>query len=277
MNRLVILGLGYSGQAVAEAARTAGFAVTGTHRVASGNAIAFDAAGDAIAAATHLLATAGPDGGGDPVLARYAADIRAAPSLRWIGYLSSTVVYGNRDGGWVDEATPPAPTQARGVRRVEAEDAWRALASPSRGVDIFRLAGIYGPGRSAFDDLRAGRARRTIKPGHMFGRIHRDDIAAAVLGAMGRAAPGGVRVFNLSDDEPAESAAVMEEAARLLGMPPPPALAFTEAWEAMSPMARSFWAEDRKVSSVRTKAELGIAWRHPTYREGLRAILAAGG
>lgn len=274
MNRLMILGLGYSGQAVAAAARAAGFQVTGTHRVATADAIAFDAAGPAIAAATHLLATAGPEADGDPVLVRYGTEIRAASGLRWIGYLSSTVVYGNRDGEWVEETTPPAPTQSRGQRRVEAENAWRALAAGGPCVDLFRLAGIYGPGRSAFDDLRAGRARRTIKPGHMFGRIHRDDIGRAVVAAMTTPATGAARVFNLSDDEPAESAAVMEEAAHLLGVPPPPAMAFEDAWQAMSPMARSFWAENRKVSAAATKAALGIEWRYPTYREGLRAILA---
>jgi len=139
---------------------------------------------------------------------------------------------------------------------------------------VFRLAGIYGPGRSAFDDLRAGRARRIVNPGHAFGRIHRDDIAAAVLAALGQNPPPGVRVFNLVDDTPAESAEVLEEAARLLGVPPPVAIDFAEAVTAMSPMARSFWADNRTVSAAATRAALGIAWRYPSYREGLRAILA---
>ncbi|MDR3534369.1 MAG: SDR family oxidoreductase [Rhodopila sp.] len=272
MNRLLIFGLGYSGSAIADAARAAGFSVSGTTRGGGDGSLSFDAAEAAIHSATHLLTTAAPDASGDPVLARYKAAIAAAPGLRWIGYLSSTVVYGDRQGGWVDEDTPVAPSQARGQRRVEAEDAWTLFAG-TRAVDIFRLAGIYGPGRSAFDDLRTGRARRMIKPGHQFGRIHRDDIARAVVAAMRQDRPPGRRVLHLADDEPSESAAVVTEAASLLGVTPPPAVAFADALPAMSPMARSFWAENRKVASAKTKAALGIAWLYPTYREGLRAIL----
>ena len=272
--RLLIFGLGYCGSAVAGAARAAGFAVTGTTRAAAEPGIVpFDAAATAIVEATHMLSTAPPEAqGNDPVLARYADAIAAAPRLRWLGYLSSTVVYGDRGGGWVDEDTPPAPSQERGHRRLATETAWGAFAG-TRVVDIFRLAGIYGPGRSAFDDLRSGRARRIINPGHAFGRIHRDDIAAAVVAAMAQDRAPGPRVLNLSDDTPAESAAVTEEAARLLGVPPPPAVAFADARPAMSPMARSFWTENRKVASRKTQAMLGLAWRYPSFREGLRAIL----
>ncbi len=287
---LLICGVGYVGRAVAALAASAGFEVRGTVRSAAQagsppaadgrndapeaiRLVPFDAAEPAIARATHLLVTAAPDAGGDPVLARHAAAIRAAPRLRWIGYLSSTVVYGNRDGGWVTEDTPPAPSQARGHRRLAAENAWRGLADRA-ALDIFRLAGIYGPGRSAFDELRAGRARRMVRPGHRFGRIHRDDIARAVLAAMRQDRPPGARVLNLADDEPAESAAVVTEAAALLGVAPPPEIDFDTAWASMSPMARSFWVENRKVSAAATKAALGLAWRYPTYREGLRAILA---
>jgi nucleoside-diphosphate-sugar epimerase len=274
MVRLLIFGLGYSGAAVAGAARAAGFSVTGTTRdPAAPGTVAFDAAAPALATATHLLSTVPPGAMGDPVLARYADAIAHAPALRWIGYLSSTVVYGDRAGGWVDEDTPPAPSQDRGLRRLTAESAWTAFAD-RRAVEIFRLAGIYGPGRSAFDDLRAGRGRRVAKPGHAFGRIHRDDIAQAVLAAMQQSPAPGRRIFNLADDEPAESAAVVEEAARLLHLPPPPLLAYTELEPGMSPMARSFWAENRKVASRKTQAVLRLAWRYPSYREGLRAILA---
>ncbi len=274
---LLIFGLGYCGAAVAAAARARGDTVVGITRGAPAPpaTIGFEAAGPAIAAASHLLVTAAPDAAGDPVLARHGAAIAAAAragGLRWIGYLSSTVVYGNRDGGWVDEATPPAPSGPRGVRRREAEVAWAAVAGPV-ALDLVRLAGIYGPGRSAFDDLRAGRARRIAKPGHAFGRIHRDDIVRAVLAAIDR--PGhGVRVLNLADDTPAESAAVVAHAARLLGVPVPPAVPFAEAAASMSPMALSFWADNRKVASRATQAALGIAWRYPSYREGLDAILA---
>jgi nucleoside-diphosphate-sugar epimerase len=144
-------------------------------------------------------------------------------------------------------------------------------------VDLFRLAGIYGPGRSALDEVRSGRARRVVKPGHAFGRIHRDDIAGAVLAAMMQAPPPGVRVLNLADDEPAGSAAVIAEAASLLGLPPPPEVDFATAWEAMSPMARGFWSENRRVASAATQAALGYRWRCPSYREGLRAILVEEG
>lgn len=273
MNRLLIFGLGYSGAAIAGAAREAGFSVDGTTRGGAERSLAFEAADAAIASATHLLSTAGPNEAGDPVLTRYASAVAAAPGLRWVGYLSSTGVYGDRGGGWVDEETPAAPSAERGRRRLDAEDAWARFADRC-AVDIFRLAGIYGPGRSAFDDLRARRARRLDRPGHQFGRIHRDDIAQAVVAAMGQERPAGRRVLNLNDDEPAESAAVVAEAASLLGVPPPPVIAFETAWATMSPMARSFWAENRKVASAKTKAALGITWRYPSYREGLRAILA---
>ncbi|MGE0222774.1 MAG: SDR family oxidoreductase [Acetobacteraceae bacterium] len=270
---LLIFGLGYSGQAIARDASAAGFAITATSRTPTPGRIPFDGAASAIAAATHLLTTASPGPDGDPVLALYADAIRAAPRLRWIGYLSSTVVYGNRDGGWVDEDTPPAPTQERGHRRLAAEAAWSGFAGRVP-VDIFRLAGIYGPGRSAFDDLRAGRARRLVRPGQQFGRIHRDDIARAVAAAMLQDRPPGPRILNLSDDHPAESAAVVTEAAALLGVAPPPEIAYRDAEPAMSAMARSFWAENRKVASAKTRQALGLGWLYPSYREGLRAILA---
>jgi nucleoside-diphosphate-sugar epimerase len=274
MTSLLIFGLGYCGTAVADAARLAGFTVTGTSRSGASGCISFAHAAPALATATHLLVTVAPDSAGDPVLGRYAAEIEAAPALRWIGYLSSTVVYGDRGGGWVDEDTPPAPSQDRGWRRLAAEQAWSRFADRV-AVDLFRLAGIYGPGRSYFDDLRAGRARRMVKAGHRFGRIHRDDIAAAVLAAMHQDRPPGARVLNLADDEPAESAVVVAEAAALLGVPPPPEIDFAAALPGMSPMARSFWAENRQVASRKTQAALGLTWRYPSYREGLRAVLAA--
>jgi nucleoside-diphosphate-sugar epimerase len=276
---LLVFGLGYSGTAVARLARAAGHAVTGTMRTPAQDSrdvtvMAFGAAEPAIASATHLLSTVPPGEDGDPVLARYGVAITAAPALRWVGYLSTTGVYGDRAGGWVDETTEPAPSGPRGERRLAAESAWREAAQ-GRALDIFRVAGIYGPGRSPFDALRAGTARRITQPGHAFGRIHRDDIAAAVLAAIAQDRAPTARVLHLADDEPAESAAVTEEAARLLGLPVPEAIPLATAWPTMSPMARSFWAENRKVASARTQAALGLRWRHPTYREGLRAILAA--
>ena len=273
---LVVFGLGYTGTALAAQAAASGVRTTvvtrqtGASPPAGVTLASFD--DPPWATATHLVATAAPGDAGDPVLARHAAAIAAAPALRWIGYMSTTGVYGNRDGGWVDETTAPAPSSARGSRRVEAEQAWTRVR-PDAGVDLLRLAGIYGPGRSVFDDLRAGRARRVDKPGHQFGRIHRDDIAGALLAAVQQDRPAGPRVLNGSDNEPAASADVIAEAARLLGMDPPPLIPYAEAEPGMSPMARSFWADDRKVRSETTQRSLGRPWLYPTYREGLKAIL----
>jgi nucleoside-diphosphate-sugar epimerase len=269
---LVVFGVGYSGTAILREAAASGLRATGVSRSPTGDAVAFYDAGRLIAAATHLIATAPPGEDGDPVLARYSAEIAASPSLRWLGYMSTTGVYGDRRGAWVDEATEPAPGSDRARRRVAAEAAWRA-AGEGRAVDLFRLAGIYGPGRSAVDDLLGGRTRSIRKPGHAFGRIHRDDIAGAVLAAVGQDLSPGVRVLNLSDDEPAEQVDVLAAAARLLGRPPPSAVPFTEAAPGMSGMARSFWAENRKVSSRVTQDALGYRWRYPTYREGLEAVV----
>jgi nucleoside-diphosphate-sugar epimerase len=288
---LLIFGHGYTGRAIAQAAAEAGFAVTITSRTPNGEpgVIPFAEAAAAIAQATHIVATAAPGDAGDPVLAAYKADIAAAPNLAYIGYLSTTGVYGNRDGGWVDEDTPPAAQSPRAQRRVAAEAAWADFARPddaaasaaksesgrAKTIDIFRLAGIYGPGRSMFDDLREGTARRVVKPGHLFGRIHRDDIAQGVLKAMARGAPPGISIFNFSDDEPAASADVVVEAARLLGVPPPDPVAYADAAPRMTPMGLSFWVENRRVANAKTKAALGLTWRYPTYREGLAGILAA--
>jgi len=276
---LLIAGLGYSGVAIAAEALAKGFAVTGTARDPArakpppgATVVAFDAAGPAIRAATHLVVTAGPELAGDPVLAAHAEAIAAAPLLRWIGYISTTGVYGDRGGAWVDEATPPAPGQPRSQRRLAAEEAWRHAAG-GRALDLFRTGGIYGPGRGPFDEIRAGTARRVVKPGHAFSRIHVADIAQAVVVAALR--PDGVRVLHLVDDLPVDSASVTAEAAALLGLPPPAEMPFTTAAASMSPMGLSFWSENRKVSCAATRAALGLTWRYPTYREGLRAILAA--
>ena len=276
---LLVFGLGYTGRAVAALAVADGLRVTATSRDPAGLTpppgvalCLFDAASPALATATHVLSTAAPGEDGDPVLARFGAELAATPA-RWLGYLSTTGVYGDRAGGWVDESTPPAPGQDRSRRRLAAEQAWRRAAGPARALDLFRLAGIYGPGRSVLDDLRQGRARHVLRPGHRFGRIHLDDIAAAVLAAVRQPVPPGVRVFNLADDEPAESAQVVLEAARLLGVEPPPPTPFRDS--ALSPMARSFWAENRQVASHATQAALGLRWRYPSFREGLRAIQQA--
>lgn len=271
--RLLIFGLGYAGAAVARAAVAAGFAVAATRRrpdaadppPAGVTPIPFDAA--SLAGITHVLSTV-PPGPDDPVLARHGAAIAACASLRWVGYLSSTAVYGDRGGAWVDEASEPAPGSARARERLAAEGGWAALAGRV-AVDLFRVAVIYGPGRSALDRLRAGDAVRVIRPGHVFSRIHVDDLAGAVLAAI-RTAGAGQRVLHLADDLPAEPTALLDEAAALLGLPPPPALPFDEA--PMSPAAAAFWAEHRRVASARTQQALGYRWRYPDYRAGLRAI-----
>jgi nucleoside-diphosphate-sugar epimerase len=267
--RLLVFGAGYTGRAIHAAALAAGHDAVLVSRAPGPGMAAFGSVDASLAEA--LVATAPPDGGADPVLAAHGATL-ARGRLRHAIYLSTTGVYGDRGGAWVDEATEPRPMQPRSALRLAVERQWAALA-PEAGVDLCRAAGIYGPARSAIDELRAGRGRRIDKPGHVFSRIHRDDIARAVLAALARP-PAGVRVLHLADDEPAEPRAVTEEAARLLGSAPPPLLPFAQATAAMSPMALSFWAECRRVSSAATRAALGIGWSFPTYREGLRAILA---
>lgn len=220
-----------------------------------------------------LLSSVPPDAEGDPVLDMHEADIAAAASrLRWVGYLSTTGVYGDTGGAWVDESSPLNPSSERSARRVEAERRWRALGERSGiPVHVFRLPGIYGPGRSSIDALRAGRARRIDKPGQVFSRVHVADIARSLRASMAR--PNAGAVYNVCDDEPAPSSEVVAFAADLLGVEPPPLVPLAEA--GLSPMGRSFYADNRRVRNDRIKRELGVALLYPTYREGLRACLAA--
>lgn len=241
-------------------------------RAAGVEAILWDdaaAVDQAIVGAGHLLASLPPDAHGDPVLDRHAAALAAA-SPRWVGYLSTTGVYGDRAGGWVDEESAIDPATERGRRRAAAEAAWLAIGLP---VHLLRLAGIYGPGRSALDRVRDGRARRIVKPGQVFSRIHVADIAQVLAASIARPRPG--RAYNLADDMPAPPQDVIAFAADLLGAPPPPEVAFDEA--DLSPMARSFYAESKRVSNARIKSELGVQLLYPDYRAGLRAIHAASG
>ncbi|MGE4481630.1 SDR family oxidoreductase [Acidocella sp.] len=273
MRHLLIFGLGYSGRAIARTAQAAGWQVSATTRGEANpepgvTLIPFTRAQEALAAASHVISTAAPDETGDPVLRLYRHALIASANLGWLGYLSTTGVYGDAQGAWVDEDSQPTPGSERTRRRIAAEHGWASLGKP---LAIFRLAGIYGPGRSMLDDLRAGQGRHVLKPGHLFGRIHRDDIAQAVCAALDRKATG---IFNLVDDEPAAASDVVREAARLLGVAPPPPMPYEQAAKRMSPMALSFWAENRKVSARKTKSALGLVWRYPTYREGLAAILA---
>jgi nucleoside-diphosphate-sugar epimerase len=220
--------------------------------------------GDALKAASHLLISAAPSPDvGDPLLA--SMDL-SAYRFNWVGYLSTTGVYGNHDGAWVDEATPLTPSTRRGALRVAAESAWQATDLP---LHIFRLAGIYGPGRGPFSKVRNGTARRIIKAGQMFSRIHADDIAQVVAASIAQPRPGAV--YNLCDDDPAPPQDVLAYAAELLGLPLPPEVDFDSA--DMTPMARSFYAENKRVRNDLIKSELGVRLKYPSYREGLQSLL----
>jgi nucleoside-diphosphate-sugar epimerase len=229
--------------------------------------------GAAVARADALLVSIPPDELGDPALRHFGADIAAAPQLAWVGYLSTVGVYGDHGGAWVDEDTPPQPLGARSRRRLEAEAAWLDLGARSgKAVHVFRLAGIYGPGRNALVQLRAGTARRIVKPGQVFNRVHVDDIAAVLMASFGQPHPGAI--YNVADDEPSPPQEVVAYAAHLAGGEPPPEIPFGEA--RLGPMATSFWAECKRVSNRRIKDELGVALAYPTYREGLTALRNAG-
>lgn len=224
-----------------------------------------------LARATHILISIPPDLEGDAVLRHHGTDIAATSQLAWIGYLSSVGVYGDWQGQWVDEATPARPVSERGLRRLRAENAWRDFAAVSgKRLDIFRLAGIYGPGRSVIERLRAGTAARIIKSAQVFNRIHVEDIARVLMAAMGAARKGGL--FNVSDDEPAPPQDVVAFAAALLGLPIPAAIPFEAA--GLTHQAASFWAENKRVCNRRIKEDLGVELAYPTYREGLSALAA---
>ena len=286
--RLFVFGLGYSAQALARLVLDAGGTVAGTVRTAPGVPVRGGVAAElfatdrpladprqAFAGVTHLLSSIPPDADGDPAWRAHAREIAAARgTLQWIGYLSTTGVYGDRGGNWVDEATLPAPGSARSRQRLAAEAQWLLLG---REIDVpahvFRLPGIYGPGRSALDQVRSGNTRRIDKPGQYFSRIHVEDIAATVLASIQRPRAGAI--YNVADDEPAPNAEVIAEACRLLDVPIPAAVPYEVAAPAMSEMARSFWQENRRVRNERIKRELAVVLRYPTYREGLRGILAA--
>ncbi|BAI73362.1 NAD-dependent epimerase/dehydratase [Azospirillum sp. B510] len=286
--RLFVFGLGYSARVFAERLRAEGWRIAATCRgeekkaalEAEGiEAFLFDRgrpladARAALAGTTHLLVSVPPDGKGDPVLDQHARDLADLRTLDWAGYLSTTGVYGDTGGEWVGEAAWLKPTGERQKRRVEAERGWLNLYR-QYGVPmhLFRLAGIYGPGRSAIDSVRDGTARRVDKPGQVFCRIHVDDIANTLRASMDRPTLGAV--YNVADDLPSPSHEVVEYACRLLGVEPPPLVPFDQA--EMSPMAASFYADCRRVRNDRIKRQLGVTLTHPDYRAGLEAQLAAG-
>ena len=265
MPHLLILGMGYTASRLASRLQAEGWRVTGVRRAADAQALAFDdesAVRAAIAQASHILSSVPPEGEADPVLARYGALIAAAPAL-WTGYLSSTGVYGDTGGAWVDEASPTRSD--RRAARVEADLAWGALRADMRR---FRLPGIYGPGRSALDRVREGRAHRVALRDQVFSRVHVDDIVAGIIAAF----DGPAGIYNLADDLPCAQNRLIEAACDLLGVPHPPLLSLEEA--RLSPMARGFYAENRRVANGRAKRLLGWSPRYPTYREGLAACLA---
>jgi nucleoside-diphosphate-sugar epimerase len=283
--KLFCFGLGYSALALAEALLAEGWRVAGTCRAPDKQD---ELAGQGIeahlfergrplsepvfAGVTHVLQSIPPDEAGDPVLATQAEALARLPRLRWFGYLSTTGVYGDRGGDWVDEHSDLQPTGERGRRRVAAEVGWsRLLHAEGLPLHVFRLAGIYGPGRSALDSLRAGTARRVIKPGQVFSRIHVADIVQVLGASMAWPNPGAV--YNVCDDDPAPPWEVIEYAAELLGVAPPPTVPFEQAQ--LSDMARSFYDDNKRVRNERIKRELGVQLKYPSYRTGLRALLSS--
>lgn len=282
---LFVFGYGFCAQALAESLMRDGWTVSATcrnpekqaHLMEAGvDAHLFDrgrplgAAGiEALHRASHLLSSVPPDAEGDPVIDHHGADIRDGAPFDWIGYLSTTGVYGNHEGGLVDESFDLTPSGTRGQRRVDAERAWFGLGAAGP-VQTFRLAGIYGPGRNALETVRKGRARRVVKPGQVFSRIHRDDVVQILRASIAR--PNGGAAYNCCDDEPAPPQDVIAFACDLLGVEPPPEVPFEEA--DLSPMARSFYSDNKLVSNDRIKRELGVRLTWPEYRAALTALLA---
>jgi nucleoside-diphosphate-sugar epimerase len=282
---LFCFGLGYSAQRVARQLADEGWDVVATARtpMAAENIrqqgyqvcdLTDDAQHNVMSAlrgSTHLVVSAAPGEHGDPLLHHIAMPkVEGLEELRWIGYLSTVGVYGDSNGEWIDETSPLAATSLRGRRRIAAEEDWLSFAGRHETrLQIFRLAGIYGPGRSAIDKLRDGTAHRIVKPGQVFNRIHVDDIAQSVIaGIRGR---GSEQIYNVTDDEPGPPQDVVAHAAELLQMPPPPEVPFDEA--NLSPMAASFYSDNKRIRNDRLRQDLGVSLKFPTYRDGLRAIV----
>jgi len=286
--KLLILGLGYAAGFFAREALARGWEVTGTVRTSEKaerldrdgirmlvfeGLAASDALDEAVAEADAVLVSVQPGAAGDPALDSLSEKLAAAPKLRWIGYLSTIGVYGDHDGGWIDEATEPHRPDERSRVRLAIEQDWLALGARSgKAVQIFRLGGIYGPGRNPLVKLRQGKATRLIKPGQVFNRSHVDDIAGVLMASLARLRPGAI--YNVVDDEPAPPQDVVSFAAEIAGIAPPPDIPFDP--ERLSPMAASFYSENRRVSNALLKLELGYAFRYPSYREALPVLLAGG-
>jgi nucleoside-diphosphate-sugar epimerase len=280
VNHLLCFGFGFSARAFVAQLGKRDWKVSATSRDAQGIAginaqgfygLPFDSTLQIAPDVTHLLISAPPGEKGDPVLELFRAQLQQlSKNLKWVGYLSTTGVYGDRGGEWVDENSPLEPTTARGQRRLEAELGWLKLYREyGLPVHVFRLAGIYGPGRNQLLNVRDGSAKRIIKPGQIFSRIHVEDIAGVLAASIEKPNPG--RAYNVCDDEPRPPQEVVAYAADLLGLPLPPEIPFEEA--KLSPMAKSFYADSKRVSNRRIKTELGYKLIYANYREGLRALL----
>lgn len=289
-NKLFCFGYGYTSTFLGEALKSSGedWILAGTTRRTAKRSLLrqhgieaynFDNdkpltdPGTALADTTHLLISTPPDRDGDYTFEAHADDIiRLMPHLKWVGYLSTTGVYGDRDGAWVDETSEIRASSIRGTRRALAEQQWMTLFKDYKlPLHIFRLAGIYGPGRSAIDSVRVGIARRIMKPGHAFCRIHVEDLVATLMASM--ANPHAGQVYNIADDEAAPSHEVIAYASRLLGKDPPPLVRFEDA--NLAPITLSFYSDNKRVSNEKIKTDLGIALKYPNYRLGLEACLAA--
>lgn len=282
--RLFVFGLGYSMTRLARRLRDLGWQVAGTTRDADrlerlrdegfeAHAFGPDQPLDptALTGTTHLIQSISPEESGDPAVPALAESLRALPELRWAGYLSTPSVYGDRGGAWIDESADPTPGSPRGWKRLESERAWfAAFQDTGVAVQVFRLAGIYGPGRSALDQLRHGRARRIDKPGQVFNRIHVDDIGSILMASMRRPRAGAV--YNVADGHPSSPNDPIEYACQLLGIDPPPLVPFEES--GLSPLGREFYAECKRLTVDRIKDELGVTLTYPSYRDGLDAIRA---
>jgi uncharacterized protein YbjT (DUF2867 family) len=286
MNHLLCFGLGFSARVLAARLAAKGWRISATSRSEAGaasitalgyNGLVFDGsaplAAKALDGVTHVVVSAPPGADGDPVLKRMSGEFGLrASQFHWVSYLSTTGVYGDHAGALVTEDTPLTPNTERGHKRLLAEtqwlDVWRQHGLP---VHIFRLAGIYGPGRNQLLSLLDGSAKRVIKPGQVFSRIHVEDIATILEASIAHPDPG--RAYNVCDDEAAPPQDVVAFGAELLGLPVPPDTPFDEA--TLSPMARSFYADSKRVSNERVKRELGVELTYPTYREGLRSITKA--
>jgi nucleoside-diphosphate-sugar epimerase len=288
---LFCFGLGYSARWLARELKNEGWRVSGTHRFGEEtreedpdeNRLVFDRDhpledfDTLFADVTHVLVSVPPDGAGDPVLDVHGPDLaRHADHIQWLGYLSTVGVYGNTGGKPVNETSRLLPTQERSRFRGLAETRWQNLSVRSRlALQVFRLAGIYGPGRSPFDKVRVGHAQRIHSPGHLFSRIHVADIANVLKASMAKPNPGGI--YNVCDDDPAQPSDVIKYACELLGKPVPKEIPYEEAVQTMSPMAQTFWADNRLIMNDKIKDELGVKLLYPDYKSGLEAVLAAEG